>query len=473
MRAPTSVQNEVPYSTDSLTTGIVHIGVGGFHRAHQAMYIDRLLRQGRASDWAICGAGLMPADVRMRDALAQNGLTYLLAERGADGSVDARRIAAITDYLLAEDDPQAIIERIADPKTKIVSLTITEGGYNVDDVTGEFNLEQPGVARDLAGEDAPRTVFGLVTEGLRLRRDRGAGGLTVMSCDNLPHNGVVAKTAFSSYAAAADPELAGWIEQNVTFPNSMVDRITPATTERERAFVRDELGVEDAWPVVAEDFTQWVLEDDFAAGRPPLEEVGVQIVDDVAPYEKMKLRLLNASHQALAYLGALRGHTFAHEAATDPAIQQFVLEYMAQEARPTLDPVPGIDLDEYCATLISRFSNEAIADTLERLGTDGSDRIAKFVLPVVRDRIAAGEDFGHSAQIIAAWALVTQQAREGKRERLSPDRQTGTVEELFAAAGGDPRKMVESGVIFGDLADSGPFKDAVEQAYRSLQQRHA
>lgn len=378
------------------------------------MYVDRLLSQGGHEDWGICGIGVMPGDVAMRDALAAQDYLYTLVEKSGDGSIHGRRIGSICGFLYAPDDPGAVLALLSASTTRIVSLTITEGGYNIDRATGEFDLTNPAIRRDNANPEDPRTVFGFITEALRLRRERGIPPFTVMSCDNLPGNGHVAQHAILTFAREIDTGLAGWIESNVAFPNSMVDRITPVTTEADRDLVRTMFGIDDRWPVMTEPFTQWVLEDNFPYGRPAFEQVGVQLVDDVVPYELMKLRLLNASHQAMAYAGMLRGHTYVHEAVADPVIAGFLRAYLA-EARVTLAPVPGIDLDAYIESLFVRFSNAAIADTLARLAVDASDRIPKFVLPTIRDNLDAGRPIDMGATVVASWATwLKELADEGR-----------------------------------------------------------
>lgn len=459
------------YDRSDLTVGIVHFGVGNFHRSHEAMYLDALFNAGKAREWAICGVGVLPGDVRMRDALESQGMQYTLVERYPDGSAPARTIRSIAEYLFAPEDPEAVFEKLADPAVKIVSLTITEGGYNVSDETGEFDLEQPAVKADLQPGAVPTTVFGIVAEGARRRRERGVPPFTVMSCDNLQGNGHVAQGSFVAFARAKDPELGDYIDREVFFPNSMVDRITPVTGPDERAFVGAEYGVVDAWPVVSEGFVQWVLEDRFTLGRPPFEEVGVQVVDDVVPYEKMKLRLLNASHQGLAYVGYLSGHRFAHEAATDPLIAALVTRYMAEEGVPTLDPVPGVDLEAYQQSLIDRFANVYVRDTLIRLATDGSDRIPKFVLPVVRDRIAAGESVDLAAAIAASWAVFARGVDEDGEVIPMIDRQLDVVRRIAAEAGDDPERFLTAGVgVFGDLATAPAFVTAFSRAYRLIRE---
>ena len=332
------------YDRATITAGIVHIGVGGFHRAHQAMYLDKLMTDGKAMDWGICGVGVLPSDARMKQVMDAQDCLYTLVLKAPDGTWEPRVIGSIVEYLLSPDDPEAVIERMTDPAIRIVSLTVTEGGYNVDAVTGEFNAQNPAVVADLAPGATPGTTFGLVVEALARRRARGSAPFTVMSCDNIQGNGHVAQRMFTAFARLRDPELGQWISDNVSFPNSMVDRITPATTDEDRAQVADRYGVLDGWPVVCEPFTQWVLEDAFPLGRPPVEQVGVQVVADVEPYELMKLRLLNASHQGLCYFGHLAGYRLVHEVCQDPLFARFLLDYMDREATPTLCPVPGIDL---------------------------------------------------------------------------------------------------------------------------------
>ena len=276
--ATTSLADLCPYDRAAITAGIVHFGVGGFHRAHQAMYIDRLMRAGQAYEWGICGIGVMPSDQRMRDVLrAQNGL-YTLLERHPDGTEQASVIGSIIDYLYAPDDPEAVIAKIADPATKVVSLTVTEGGYNIHRVTGEFDTSNPKIIAEVQSADPPSSVFGLVTAALQRRRDAGQEPFTISSCDNIQGNGDIARGAFVGYARMRDRSLADWIQQHVAFPNSMVDRITPATTQDDIDHLKEAFGITDGWPVVCEPFEQWVLEDHFPAGRPPYEQAGVQMV---------------------------------------------------------------------------------------------------------------------------------------------------------------------------------------------------
>jgi mannitol 2-dehydrogenase len=319
------------YDRSSVTAGIVHVGVGGFHRSHEAMYVDRLLAAGY-TDWGICGVGTQPFDRRMVEVLRAQDFLYTLVLKHPDGRVEPRVIGSLVDHLYAPDDPEAVLERMAAPTTHVVSLTITEGGYLVDPGTGRFAASQPAVLLDLQPGAVPSSVFGLVTEALVRRRERGMRPFTVLSCDNIQGNGSVAREAFSAFAALRDPDLGEWVRAEVAFPSSMVDRITPVTSDQDRAALADGFGVDDGWPVVAEPFEQWVLEDDFSDGRPPWDEAGVQLVDDVAPYELMKLRLLNAGHQAIGYLGHLAGYRYTDEVCRDPDFARFLLSYLADEA---------------------------------------------------------------------------------------------------------------------------------------------
>lgn len=456
------------YDRSKATAGIVHFGVGGFHRAHMAVALDDLMNQGKALDWGICGVGLMEFDRKMKDALQGQDCLYTLTLKHPDGRRDARVIGSIVEYLFAPDDAEAVIEKLADPGTKIVSLTITEGGYNFDRVTGEFDQTNPAVAADLIDDATPKTAFGFITEALRRRRDRGLTPFTVLSCDNIQGNGDIAKKMFLAFADLKDSSLGAWIDQNVAFPNSMVDRITPVTSAEDIAEAEEKLGLEDAWPVVAEPFFQWVIEDHFTLGHPNFDEVGVQFVADVEPYELMKLRLLNASHQGLTYFGYLSGYRFAHEAVGDPAIASFLLKYMDNEATPTLRPVPGIDLDAYKHMLIERFSNPEVRDTLARLCAESSDRIPKWLVPVIREQLARGGDVTRSAAIVASWARYAEGIDEEGNEIVVVDPLKDQLVPIAKAQRTNPLAFIENESLFGDLAKNESFSAAYLAALNSL-----
>ncbi|MFB9994697.1 mannitol dehydrogenase family protein [Deinococcus oregonensis] len=455
------------YDPSAVRSSIVHFGVGGFHRSHEAMYLDRLLNLGGHDDWAICGVGVLPHDARMQAVLAAQDNLYTLITKSPDGHSEARVIGAINSFLFAPADPEAVLEKLADPGTKIVSLTVTEGGYSVNNVTGQFEASSPAIQHDLSAGSVPQTVFGFITEGLRRRRERGLAPFTVMSCDNMQGNGYVAQHAFTAFARLKDAELGEWVAQHVAFPNSMVDRITPVTSEQTRQELAADYGIEDEWPVLAETFTQWVLEEKFTLGRPALESVGVHVVDDVEPYELMKLRLLNASHQAMSHLGLLSGFTYAHEVCQHPLFVDFLLGYMADEATPTLQAVPGIDLVAYRQQLIERFGSPAIQDTLARLVAEGSERIPKFLLPVIREQLGRDGQIERSALVVAAWSVYVESAHSGHFSLIDP-----RAERLTAAVlreGQDPGAFLELADIFGDLAHDGRFRAAYLAARESLQ----
>jgi mannitol 2-dehydrogenase len=461
------------YDRSQLSVGIVHFGVGGFHRAHQAMYIDSLMNAGEAFDWAICGVGVLAADRPMQEALEAQGYLYTMIAKHSDGVAEPRVIGSIVDYLFAPDDPEAVVARLADEATRIVSLTVTEGAYGIDDVTGEFRPRAADVVHDLEPGALPQSFFGMITDALTRRRGQALAPFTIVSCDNLEGNGRLARKAFAGFARARDPELGDWVERHVPFPNSMVDRITPATTDGDREDLRLQFGVQDRWPVVCEPFTQWVIEDSFACGRPPLEHAGVQVVGDVAPYETMKLRLLNGGHQALCYFAYLCGHVLVHEGAEDPLLRSFVRGYMDQEATPTLDPVPGVDLEEYKSTLMVRFSNPEIRDTIARLCAESSDRIPKWLLPVVRSQLQHGGEVRRSAAIIASWARYAEGVDERGEPIVVVDRRRDKVMALAARQRQEPLAFIADRELFGDLSQQPRFVDAYLAAMRSLYERGA
>jgi len=376
------------YDRAALRPGILHFGVGNFFRAHQAAYLDRLMNMGLAQDFAVIGAGVMPGDARMRDTLAAQDYLYTLVEQSAERS-DARVLGPIVDYI-APGDHVRVIAAMADPAIRIVALTITEGGYFIDAASGHFDRTHPAIAADAASPDAPRTVFGLIVAGLKARRADGHAPFTVMCCDNIPHNGDVTREAVVETARLSDPELAGWIAANVAFPNAMVDRITPATSDRERRMVREDFGIDDQAPVFCEDFIQWVLEDNFPAGRPPLEQAGVEFVADVTPWELMKIRILNGGHAVIAYPAGLLDIHFVHEAMADAQVRAFLEKIEADEIIPAVPPVPGTDLHAYFAKVAERCANPKIGDTVRRLCLDGSNRQPKFIVPTIAHRLERG-----------------------------------------------------------------------------------
>ncbi|OBI50684.1 mannitol dehydrogenase [Mycobacterium kyorinense] len=438
------------YDRSSLSVGIAHLGAGHFHRAHQAFYIDRLLQQGLAHEWGICGVGVLPSDWPMRDVLRDQDGLYTLVQESPDGRRDAQVIGSIIDYRYAPDDPEAALEVLAAASTRIISLTITEGGY-----------------RDPEGP-----AFALITEALARRRDRGIAAPTILSCDNIESNGLVARRVVLANAERRDPELAEWVAEHARFPSSMVDRITPYTTPEMTAAIQRELGVADRWPVLTEEFAAWVIEDCFGDGRPPLEEAGVLVVDDVVPYEMMKLRLLNAGHQSLCYFAHLCGFKFVHDAARDPLFSEFLRRYFDSEAIPTLPPVPGIDLHDYSRTLIERFANSGVSDTVDRLCAYSSDRIPKWLFPVICDNLANGGPVRLAAATVASWARYA----EGVDERGEPidvvDQLADSLVPIAQSQHENPTAFIDT-VLFGDLVCQPRFVEAYRWALDSLHRKGA
>jgi len=453
------------YARNQRAQGIVHIGVGGFHRAHQAVYTERLLEAGHQG-WEICGVGLRHTDRVMREVLTRQDYLYTLMELDHQKKTAVRIIGAIADFLFAPDDPEAVIQKLASPEVRIVSLTITESGYNTDDNTGEFNDQHPDIIHDWEHPQNPCTVFGYLTEALSRRLAQGIKPFTVMSCDNLPHNGEVARQALVSFAKKRDPELARWITQAVSFPNSMVDRITPMTAPTHSQWLREHYDLDDQWPVVCEPFMQWVLEDNFCNGRPAWEEVGVQFTPDVAPYERMKIRLLNASHSAMAYLGHLAGYQYTHEVMKNPDFVRLIRDFMDIDVTLTLGDIPGIDIEQYKQTLIERFSNEEMGDQLVRLCMDGSSKIPKFLLPTIHHLLQEKRPLERVALIIASWMLYLSKEDITNIQDPAAEKLKNAINQHESLSLSLP--MLDD--IFGHtLVNSNSFISAFEQALEQLE----
>ncbi|PWC76964.1 mannitol dehydrogenase family protein [Azospirillum sp. TSH64] len=453
------------YDRSALSAGILHFGVGNFHRAHQAVYLDSLFAGGRDHDWAILGAGVMPSDQRMRDALEpQDWLTTVVEQSGAQSLA---RVTGAMIGMLPVGDSDAIIAKLADPAIRIVSLTVTEGGYYID-AAGKFDAGHPAIRADIALPSRPTTVFGLIVAGLARRRGDGTVPFTVMSCDNIPHNGVVTRNAVLGIAREIDVDLAAWIENSVAFPNGMVDRITPATGEQERETLDRDFGIADNWPVFCEDFTQWVLEDRFSAGRPALEAVGVQFVPDVTPFETMKIRILNGGHAVIAYPAGLLGITYAHEAMETPLIRSFLQKIEREEIIPTVPPVPGTDLHSYFGIIERRFVNPKIKDTIRRLCLDGSNRQPKFIVPSIADRLKAGAGIEGLALESALWCRYCFGTTDDGQPIEPNDPNWDRLTQVAAKARTEPTAWLDMEDVYGEVGRSQPFRDAFAAALRAL-----
>lgn len=446
------------YDRSALTPGIVHIGVGNFHRAHQAWYLHRLMQAGQAHDWAIIGAGVRPYDAAMREKLlAQDCLTTLIELD--PGKVSAEVVGSMIDYLPIEDGNAPLIRQMADPAIRIVAMTVTESGYYVDPVTKGFDGAHPDLAFDAEHPDTPRTAFGAIVAALRLRRDAELGPFTGLSCDNLQGNGDILRQTVVSLARMSDPDLADWIDTHASFPNSMVDCIAPATGPNELALAA-EFGIRDAAVVTHEAFRQWVIEDKFCAGRPDWDRVGATFSADVHAYETMKIRILNAGHQVLANAGEILGIQTIAECMAHPAIVAFFGKVQRTEIAPTVAPVPGMTPAQYITLIEERFANPRIVDTTRRVAFDGSARHTGFVLPILRDQLAEGRSIEGLALVEALWARMCA----GTRENGSViDANDPIWEELTAfaqVAKSRPAAWLEQSKIYGDLVDAEVFSEA-------------
>ncbi|WP_372773876.1 mannitol dehydrogenase family protein [Mangrovibacterium sp.] len=448
------------YNRDQVKTSIVHIGVGNFHRSHEAYYTNELMERYGVLDCGICGIGLLDYDRRIYNILKDQDGLYTLVIKELDGSLNARVIGSIVEFIFAPENPIAVIEKMANPDIKIISLTITEGGYNLNEGTGEFDFSNPVIVEDMKNPMSPKTVFGYLAQALKLRMQRGTGGCTIQSCDNIQGNGDVAKKSLLNYVEKAEPELMGWIEENVSFPNAMVDRITPVTVATDIANLQEEFLLDDQWPVVCEPFIQWVIEDDFKAGRPAWEKVGAQFVENVVPFENMKLRLLNAGHSVLGMLGALHGYKTIDEAARDEDFKTFLRAFMDAEASATLGNLGDIDLEKYKDSLIARFQNIYIKDLISRICLESSAKFPIFVLPTIKAQLKTGGSFARAAFVVAAWCRYNDGQDENGNTYPIEDAMSNELIRAAALSHQNPVRFLEIEQIFGDLAKNKTFVDA-------------
>jgi len=449
------------YDVAALRVGIVHLGLGAFHRAHQAIYTDSVMREDPR--WGICGVSLKTPRASLA-LTAQDGL-YTALEKDASGS-RARIVGSVRESLFLGTDHARVIARIADPAVQVVTLTVTEKGYCHDPATGKLNLAHPDIVHDLAQPEAASSAPGLLVAGIASRRAAGAGPLNIVCCDNLPHNGTVVEAIVTAFAQARDAALADWIRGNVAFPSTMVDRIVPATTDADVADVARSIGFADTAPVVFEPFRQWVIEDRFTAARPAWENDGAELVADVAPFETMKLRLLNGSHSTLAYLGFLAGHATIWQASSDPELASLVERQMKEEIVPTLAAPPNTNLLSYCAELMRRFRNPALPHKTQQIAMDGSQKLPQRLLGTIRDRIAVGASFDHLALAVAGWIRYASGTDERGGAIVVSDPMAPTFAQIVAAAGNDPARVaagfLDLAPVFGrDLGTNTAFRGNV------------
>ena len=457
------------YEVGATKIGVVHLGIGAFHRAHHAVYLDDRLASGER-DWAICGASLRSPDTA--DALGPQDALYTVAVRSGEGD-GLRVIGSVRQLLVAPNDPEALLVRMSNPATRIVSLTVTEKGYCHDPATGELNEDHPDIRADLATPHNPRSAPGYLVEALRRRRVAGTPPFTVLCCDNLPANGRTVARVIARLAALTDGGLGRWVADEVACPSTMVDRIVPATTDADRGLVAARLGVEDAWPVVTEPFTQWVIEDRFCAGRPRLEDAGAEMVGDVAPYELMKLRLLNGSHSTIAYLGYLAGCDTVSDAVADPAFARLIKDLMDQEITPTLRVPPGADLDGYKASLLRRFANPALKHRTWQIAMDGSQKLPQRLLGTIHERLEAGAPIERLALGVAAWMRYVGGRDEHGRAIDIRDPLADRLARIAGEAGPSAERLAPALLglreVFGDDLPSNPrFTGPVQEALAAL-----
>ena len=443
------------YDRALLTPGIVHIGLGNFHRGHQSWYLHRLMQQGLAQDWAIVGAGVRPNDVEQRQKLAaQDYLTTLIALD--PDHTTAEVVGSMIDFVPVQDTNAALIAQMADPAIRIVSLTVTEGGYYVDPATKGFDANHPDIQQDATSPQTPRTAFGAMIAALKKRRDAGIGPFTCMSCDNLQGNGAILRQTLVSLARLSDPDLAQWINETCSFPNSMVDCIVPATGPKELELVQS-LGIDDAAPVTHETFRQWVIEDDFCAGRPDWDKVGATFTQDVHDFEVMKIRLLNGGHQIIANAGELLSLNTIAECMSHPKVRRLFDKVARQEILPHVKAVPGMTPDAYIDLITKRFSNPRIVDTARRVAFDGSSRHPGFVIPSIHDGLAKGTDVSGLALVEAIWARMCAGQREDGSEIAPNDPFWDQLQPLAIAAKSDPLIWLEQRQYYGFLSDAPAF----------------
>ncbi len=468
------------YDRSAITPGIVHIGLGNFHRAHQSWYLHRLMQQGKALDWGIIGAGVRAPDAAQRERLAaQDYLTTLIELDPAGRSAEI--VGSMIGFVPVEDGNAALIAQIAKPAIRIVSLTVTEGGYYIDPVSKAFDAAHPDIQHDAAHPDSPKTAFGAMIAALKLRRANGASPFTAQSCDNLQGNGTILRQTLVSLARLSDPDLADWIEAKCSFPNSMVDCIVPATGPKELELVKS-LGIEDASPVTHENFRQWVIEDAFCAGRPNWDSVGATFTDDVHAFEAMKIRILNGGHQLIANAGEVLSVEFISGCMDHSLIGAYFRKVASTEISPQVSAVPGMTPEAYVDLIDRRFSNPEIIDTVRRVAFDGSSRQTGFILPTLRDALAAGTPTRGLALSQAIWARMCEGTREDGSRIEANDPIWDKLTIAAKAAKTDPAAWLAQSDLYGDLAGHTSFScdfsdwltliwsDGIEAALRSYLQ---
>lgn len=447
---------EFAYDRKSITPGILHFGVGNFHRAHQAYYTNMLLADADQQNWGICGAMILDKDEDLFRRLKKQDGCYGLTVFGRTGQVEYYWIGSLVDLLWGVENPAAVIDKVADPCIKIITLTITEGGYNLDKKTRDFDFSSEDIVNDMSFPERPRTVFGYIAAGLRKRMTANAGPITILSCDNLPYNGNVCRNSFLTFFEKADAELFNWAKNHVSFPNSMVDRITPATLADDIQNLKAMNGREDMAPVYCEDFIQWVVEDDFRAGRPAWERVGVEFTDDVSKYESMKLGFVNSTHQMMSFPGLLAGYRKVDEAVSDERIATYLRQYMDLDVTPYLTPPPNTSFETYKQVFMERLGNKMVSDQLSRLCFDAANKIPVYMVPTVCAMLKAGAEMKRIAFLKAAYRLYLRRGKDDRGVSYKVDDPALTANDLKLIRSDNPLDFLGlscfSGVALGESA---------------------
>ncbi|WPR72404.1 mannitol dehydrogenase family protein [Flavobacterium sp. NG2] len=456
------------YDRNQIKTSILHIGVSNFHRSHQAYYIHELIDKHKELNYGICGVDLLDSDRKIYNILKDQDGLYTLYTKEPNGSHKAKIIGSIVEYFFGPENPLAVIEKMAHPDIKIISLTIAEDGYHLNEITGEFDINHPGVTEDIKNPFSPKTVFGYLTQSFKLRKLRNLPGCTILSCDNIKSNGDTMKQSLFNYVSKTEPELLDWISKNTSFPNTMVDRITPITNSKDISTLKEDFFVDDQWPVVCESFSQWVIEDQFIQGRPAWDKVGVQYTQNIAPFENLKLRLLNASHTILGILGTLHGYKTVFETANDPDFISFLKMYMDEEVTPTLTDSDKKSIENYKKSLVSRFLNPHINDQLFRICQESSAKVPLFILPTVKHQLENEKNVKRAAFVIAAWARYNDGVDDNDNPYDITDTQSGTLIRTAALSIQNPIKFLEIKSIFEDLSENETFSSYYLEALTQL-----
>ncbi|MCB4809257.1 mannitol dehydrogenase family protein [Tamlana sp. 62-3] len=456
------------FNRDLIKTSILHIGVSSFHRSHQAYYTDELINKFNELNYGICGVDLLETDRKIYNILKDQDGLYTLYTKDPEGNHKARIIGAIVEYFFGPENPLAVIEKMANPDIKIISLTIAEDGYQLNEVTGAFNINHPFIEEDIKTPFKPKTVFGYLTQALKLRKLRNLPGCTILSCDNIKANGDTIKEALFNYVSKTEPELLDWISKNTTFPNSMVDRITTVTDFKDIDALKNEFAIDDQWPVICEPFSQWIIEDRFLHEKPSWEKVGVMFTDSISGFERMKLRLLNAGHSVLGILGTICGYKNVYEAATDDSLMLFLTLYMNDEVLPTLHDLNTENIKSYQHNLVNRFKNPYLNDRLSRICSESSSKIPLFILPTINDLLKQKKSITKAAFIIAAWCRYNDGLNDSKTSYNINDNISGTLIRSAALSYQNPLKFLEIESVFGDLSKNDTFTESYTSSLNLL-----